>query len=61
MALTRRRHAPGKIHHSDRGVRCACRAYRQQPPEPGSTAGMSREEVPHDDTAMERFLSAPEQ
>lgn len=42
MALVRRRPEPGLVHHSDRGVRYACRAYRELLDAHGVRARMSK-------------------
>jgi len=56
-ALGKRRHPRGVIHHSDRGVQCASREYRQQLERYGLVASMSRKGNCYDNAAMEAFWS----
>lgn len=56
-ALFKRRPRRGLIHHSDRGIQYACRAYRQQLAGAGLVASMSRKGNPYDNAAMEAFWS----
>ena len=56
-ALFKRRPPRGLIHHSDRGIQYACRAYRQQLARAGLVASMSRKGNCYDNAAMEAFWS----
>ena len=56
-ALQKRSYLRGVIHHSDRGVQYACRAYRQVLAARGLTASMSRKGNCYDNAAMEAFWS----
>src|SRR5206468_2966829 len=56
MALARRRPAPGLVHHSDRGVQYASRAYTQLLHDHGIQISMSRKANPWDNAACESFL-----
>jgi transposase InsO family protein len=57
MALTHRRPPPGLVHHSDRGVQYASRAYRQELAQAGALSSMSRRANCYDNAAMESFWS----
>lgn len=61
MALSRRRPAPGLIHHSDRGVQYASAAYRAALTDHGLVASMSRKANCYDNAAMEAFWSTLKQ
>lgn len=56
-ALASRRYPRGVIHHSDRGIQYACRAYRQELQAHGLVASMSRRGNCYDNAAMEAFWS----
>ncbi len=56
-ALVKRKNPRGVIHHSDRGVQYACRAYRQALAVRGLVASMSRKGNCYDNAAMEAFWS----
>ena len=56
-ALANRRPPQGVIHHSDRGIQYASRAYRQQLQAAGLIASMSRKGNCYDNAAMEAFWS----
>lgn len=56
-ALQKRSYPQGVIHHSDRGVQYACRAYRQALAARGLVASMSRKGNCYDNAAMEAFWS----
>lgn len=56
-ALQKRSYPHGVIHHSDRGVQYACRAYRQALGARGLVASMSRKGNCYDNAAMEAFWS----
>ena len=56
IALARRRPAPGLVHHSDRGVQYASRAYTQLLHDHGIRISMSRKANPWDNAACESFL-----
>lgn len=56
MALERRRPGPGLLHHSDRGVQYACRAYQAVLEEHGITCSMSRKGNCWDNALMESFF-----
>lgn len=58
MALRQRRPSPGLIHHSDRGVQYASRAYRDVLTAHGLIASMSRKANCYDNAAMEAFWSS---
>jgi putative transposase len=55
-ALGRRRHAPGLVHHSDRGVQYASHDYTQLLRDHGMLISMSRKANPWDNAACESFL-----
>jgi putative transposase len=55
-ALEWRRPAPGVVHHSDRGVQYASRAYTQLLQEHGLQISMSRKGNPWDNAACESFI-----
>lgn len=57
MALKRRRPAEGVLHHSDRGVQYACKAYRDMLDAYGCVCSMSRTGNCYDNAAMESFWS----
>jgi putative transposase len=56
-ALQKRSYPRGVLHHSDRGVQYACRAYRQALGARGLVASMSRKGNCYDNAAMEAFWS----
>jgi putative transposase len=56
-ALQKRSYPRAVIHHSDRGVQYACRAYRQALGARGLVASMSRKGNCYDNAAMEAFWS----
>jgi len=56
-AFQKRSYPRGVIHHSDRGVQYACRAYRQALGAQGLVASMSRKGNCYDNAAMEAFWS----
>jgi transposase InsO family protein len=56
-ALQKRNYPREVIHHSDRGVQYACRAYRQALTTRGLVASMSRRGNGYDNAAMEAFWS----
>jgi putative transposase len=55
-ALTHRRPPPGLVHHSDRGVQYASRAYREQLAAHGVRGSMSRSGNPYDNAYVESFM-----
>jgi putative transposase len=57
-ALVKRGYPRGVIHHSDRGIQYACRAYREQLARYGLVASMSRKGNCYDNAAMEAFWSS---
>jgi transposase InsO family protein len=57
MALAQRRPAPGWVHHSDRGVQYATRAYRQLLAQHGGEASMSRTGNCWDNAVAESFFA----
>ncbi len=56
MALTRRRPAPGMVHHSDRGVQYASQDYTDLLKGRGINISMSRKGNPYDNAACESFM-----
>jgi putative transposase len=56
IALTRRRPAPGLVHHSARGVQYASRDYTQLLQDHGIQISLSRKANPWDNAACESFL-----
>jgi putative transposase len=56
MALRERKPAPGWVHHSDRGVQYACRAYTDLLKQHGATISMSRTGNPYDNAIAESFI-----
>jgi putative transposase len=56
MALARRRHSPGLVHHSDRGVQYASRDYTQRLRDHGIQISRSRKGNPWDNAACESFI-----
>lgn len=56
MALQRRRPCEGLIHHSDRGVQYACRAYRALLEKHGIQCSMSGKGDCYDNAVMESFF-----
>lgn len=56
-ALQKRSYPRGVIHHSDRGVQYACRAYRQALAARGLVGSMSRRGNCYDNAFMEAFWS----
>lgn len=56
QALTRRRPAPGLIHHSDRGVQYASAAYIARLQEAGAQVSMSAVGNPYDNAKAESFF-----
>ena len=58
MALSRRNpKAKTLLHHSDRGIHYACKAYQQLLHQKGIQASMSRRGVCYDNAVMESFFS----
>jgi putative transposase len=57
MALCQRQPARGLLHHSDRGVQYASRAYRDWLQLAGLEPSMSRAGNPYDNAAMESFMA----
>ena len=57
MALGQRRPAPGLVHHSDRGVQYATRAYRALLAQHGCVASMSRTGNCWDNAVAESFFA----
>lgn len=58
MALSRRDpEAKALLHHSDRGIHYACKAYQQLLRQKGIQASMSRRGVCYDNAVMESFFS----
>lgn len=58
MALSRRDpKAKALLHHSDRGIHYACKAYQQLLRQKGIQASMSRKGVCYDNAVMESFFS----
>src|SRR5262249_4046671 len=55
-ALGLRRPKPGLVHHSDRGVQYASRAYTRRLEDHGIQISMSRKANPWDNAACESFL-----
>jgi putative transposase len=55
-ALASRRPAPGLVHHSDRGVQYAARAYRARLAQHGIVGSMSRCGNPYDNAFAESFF-----
>lgn len=55
-ALAERHPAPGLIHHSDRGVQYASRAYVEQLEGIGAQISMSEVGNPYDNTKAESFF-----
>jgi transposase InsO family protein len=55
-ALQQRRPAPGLVHHSDRGVQYASRAYTALLAGHGITISMSRSGNPYDNAVAESFM-----
>jgi transposase InsO family protein len=60
MAFQTRRPPPGLIHHSDRGVQYACRAYRTLLAQHGAVASMSRRGDCWDNAVAESFFATLE-
>jgi transposase InsO family protein len=56
QALTRRRPAPGLVHHSDRGVQYASTDYTQLLKDHGVRISMSRKANPWDNARCESFI-----
>jgi transposase InsO family protein len=56
MALSQREVTPGLVHHSDRGVQYASRAYTDLLKERGVRISMSRTGNPYDNAQAERFM-----
>jgi putative transposase len=56
QALTQRRTPPGLVHHSDRGVQYASRAYTRLLQQHQVTISMSRKGNPYDNAYAETFL-----
>jgi transposase InsO family protein len=56
LALNQRRPSPGLVHHSDRGVQYACRAYVEQLESHGMILSMSRPGNPWDNAWAESFM-----
>jgi len=57
-ALAQRQPAPGLVHHSDRGVQYACRAYTDLLKQYGITISMSRKGNPYDNAVCESFMKS---
>jgi putative transposase len=57
MAVTRRRPAPGLLHHSDRGTQYTSAAYRQKLADLQCQVSMSRTGNCYDNAVMESFFS----
>lgn len=57
MAVTRRRPAPGLLHHSDRGTQYTSAAYQQQLADLQCQVSMSRTGNCYDNAVMESFFS----
>ena len=57
MAITRRRPAPGLVHHSDRGVQFAAHEYRERLKPHGMLCSMSRKGDCWDNAPMESFFA----
>lgn len=57
MAVTRRRPAPGLLHHSDRGTQYTSAAYQQQLADLQCRVSMSRTGNCYDNAVMESFFS----
>lgn len=56
MALGERRPRPGLVHHSDRGVQYACRAYTDLLQQHEAVISMSRRGNPYDNALAEAFM-----
>lgn len=56
MALASRRPGPGLIHHSDRGIQYACRAYATALESAGARMSMSAPGNPYDNAKAESFF-----
>jgi len=56
MAIAERRLPPGLVHHSDRGVQYACRAYVELLEKHHMLASMSRPGNPYDNALCESFM-----
>lgn len=56
MALRQRQPVPGLVHHSDRGVQYACRAYTALLQQHTITSSMSRKGNPYDNAQAESFI-----
>jgi transposase InsO family protein len=56
MAFRQRRPGPGLMHHSDRGVQYACRAYTDLLRQQQATISMSRRGNPYDNAIAEAFV-----
>jgi len=56
MALGSRQVGPGLVHHSDRGVQYASRAYTKLLTDRGVRISMSRRANPYDNAKAERFM-----
>ena len=56
MALRQRQPVPGLVHHSDRGVQYACRAYTALLQQHTITSSMSRKGNPYDNAQAENFI-----
>ncbi len=56
MALRQRQPLPGLVHHSDRGVQYACRAYTDLLQQHTITISMSRKGNPYDNAQAESFM-----
>jgi transposase InsO family protein len=61
MALIERQPSPGWVHHSDRGVQYACKAYTAILKEHHAAISMSRKGNPYDNAACESFLKTLKQ
>jgi transposase InsO family protein len=56
MAVAQRRPGPGLVHHSDRGVQCACADYRDLLSRHQILGSMSRSGNPYDNAMAESFI-----
>jgi putative transposase len=56
MAIRQRKPMPGLVHHSDRGVQYACRAYVDLLKQHGVAISMSRSGNPYDNAQAESFI-----
>lgn len=56
MAIGRRKPDPGLIHHSDRGIQCACNEYRRLLQNHDMVSSMSRSGNCLDNAVAKRFF-----